>query len=294
MNLIVIITPTYNRAKLLVKLFDSLCSQTSFNFKWYIVDDGSIDDTENVVKNFRTDNFEIEYIKKENGGKHTAINFAVKRIKEPLTFIVDSDDYLVSNAIEIIENDYEQIKDNKDICGLGYLKCYSNMKMVGKPYTMDGVVESFIEQRINKNTYGDKAEVFKTEVLKEYLFPIFEGENFVSESTIWCDIALKYKMKFFNKKIYICEYQDGGLSDGVHRRLFKNPNGAVACYLKMSAKPVKLRYKLKYTIAFSMYAFAAKMKLSKQFKMVSSKFIFICVFIFAYFLYRIKRRKFNK
>ena len=292
MKLIAVITPTYNRAKLLPRLFESLKNQESANFNWYIIDDGSTDNTEELVKSFKSDNFDINYIKKENGGKHTALNTAMQKVLEELSFIVDSDDYLTSNAIKVIEEDYNLISNNNDICGIGYLRCYNDMSVVGKEYTQNGITESFISQRINKNIYGDKAEVFKTEILKNYPFPVFEKENFVSESTVWCDIALKYKMMFFNKKIYICEYQADGLSSGVHKRLFNNPNGSVACYLKMSTKPFKLKYKIKYTIAFSMYAFRAKIKVKKQYKMANSKFIYICTFPVAFMFYKLRQKRY--
>lgn len=292
-KLIAVVTPTYNRAKLLPRLFESLVSQSEHDFKWYIVDDGSVDDTEKVVKSFKTKVFEIEYIKQENGGKHTALNRAMSAIKEKLTFIVDSDDWLTSNAIETIKNDYPKISNDDRICGLGYLRCFNNMQTIGMQYTENGIVESFIEQRINKNTFGDKAEVYKTEILKQYPFPVFEGENFVSESTVWCDIALTYNLMFFNKNIYVCEYQEGGLSDGVHKRLFKNPQGAAACYLKMTSEPFKFRYKFKYTVAFSTYAYAAKIKFKDQLKMANSKRLLACIAFPAFILFKLKQRKFK-
>lgn len=294
LKLIAIITPTYNRAKLLGRLFDSLCKQTSHNFKWYIIDDGSSDNTEEVVNAFSTDKFEIQYVKKPNCGKHTAINEAMKIVNEPLSFIVDSDDWLTNDAVSVIEKDYENIKDNEKVCGLGYLKLNSKLEIIGKKYTKDYFVDNFIRERINRNTYGDKAEVYKTEILKQYPFPIFHGENFVSEATVWCDIALKYDMLFSNKGVYVCEYQEGGLSDGVQKRLFQNPNGAVACYLKMSTKPVNLLKKIKYTAAFSVYAFAANIPLKKQFKLANSKFLLFCTFGLAFLIFKKNKNKYSK
>ena len=92
--LISIITPTFNRAKNLPTLFVSLQNQTIKNFEWLIIDDGSQDQTSEVVKSFYSDDFVIRYLKKENGGKHTALNLAFSVIKSELTFIVDSDDIL--------------------------------------------------------------------------------------------------------------------------------------------------------------------------------------------------------
>ena len=90
-------------------------------------------------------------------------------------------------------------------------------------------------------------------------------------------MSLDYKMKFFNKAIYVCEYLEGGLSDNVQRRLFKNPKGAVECYLMMSSKQTKFKPRLKYTIAYVVYSFAAKVGFKQQFKRVSSKLLFLLI-----------------
>lgn len=297
MKTLAIITPTYNRANLLHIAYQSLEKQTNKDFIWYVIDDGSTDNTKELMSEIiNKASFKVVYQKKQNGGKHSALNFAYKLIDEELTLILDSDDELVDIAVETILNDYTLIKDEDTICGLGYLKLNKgqNNAVVGKPYTQDVIIDTFTNQRINKNTYGDKCEVFKSKILKQYPFPEFEGENFVSESAVWCKMSLDYKMKFINKGIYICEYQVGGLSDGIHRRLFNNPNGARACYLSMSSKQVKLMPRIKYTVAYTVYSFAAKTKVKEQFKKVASKFIYIATFIPSWFIYLRKKRRYKK
>lgn len=268
-NQMAILTPAYNRAELLKRTYESLKNQTSKNFVWYIVDDGSSDNTEQVVKDFikeskKEKDFEIIYTKKENGGKHTALNVGLKQIKENYVIILDSDDYLTNDAVETILQDIQLIDDKNEMCGLGYLRIKEDGSPIGKVYTQDGVVDTFINQRYNKNTYGDKAEVFKTGILKQFPFPEFENEKFVSESTVWCAMSGKYKMMFFNKGIYICEYQEGGLSDGIHKRLFKNPKGSSACYRQMSTKDFCFKLRVKYTIAYIVYSLEAGMSLKEM------------------------------
>ena len=260
-----ILTPTYNRAKLLKRLYNSLLNQTQMDFVWYVIDDGSTDDTNLVISEFinNKNKFEIFYKQKQNGGKHSAINEGLKFIEEPLTLIVDSDDFLQTDAVERIVLDYKQIKDKQDICGLGYLKEETNGKIVGKPYTKDGVADTFVNQRYNKNTFGDKCEVFKTEILKQYPFPEFEGENFVSEATVWCKMSGPYKMIFFNRSIYVCEYQPDGLTASSHKRLFNNPQGAVECYKQLTTKQFRFKLRCKYTIAYIAYSLSAQ-KTKKQ------------------------------
>ena len=104
MKTLTIFTPTYNRADILNKAYKSLKRQTNKDFIWLVVDDGSIDNTEDVVKGWIDENIiEIKYIKKENGGKHTAYNVAVENTSTELIMIaLDSDDYLSDDAVEII------------------------------------------------------------------------------------------------------------------------------------------------------------------------------------------------
>lgn len=295
MKTLAIITPTYNRANLLYCAYQSLELQSNKDFTWYIIDDGSTDNTDEIInKIIPQSSFKIVYQKKENGGKHTAINHALKSINEELVLILDSDDELIDNAIEIILNDYMSIENDKNISGLGYLKLNKDKQIVGIPYTGDGIIDTFTNQRINKNTYGDKCEVFKSSVLKQFPFPEFLDEKFLSEAVVWCKISLYYKMKFFNKGIYVCDYQPGGLSDGVHKRLFLNPKGASACYSVMSGKQTILKYRIKYTIAYTVYSFAAKIKIKRQFKNISSKFIYLLTFIPSWFIYLQKKWRYKK
>ena len=296
MKTLAIVTPTYNRANLLHIAYQSLEDQTSKDFVWYIVDDGSSDNTQQVVADIIDKaSFKVIYHKKKNGGKHSALNSAYSLLNEELTLILDSDDALTENAVETVLRDYISIKEDKTICGLGYLRLdKSSNQTIGVPYTADGIIDTFTNQRINNNTWGDKCEVFKSEILKKYPFPEFEGENFVSESVVWCKMSLDYKMKFMNKGVYICDYQTGGLSDGVHKRLFNNPKGASACYLSMSSKQVKLKYRIKYTIAYTVYSLAAKIKLKQQFKQVSSKLLYMLTFLPSWFIYLHKKRRYKK
>ena len=295
MSLVAVLTPAFNRAYCLDKLYNSLKKQTSKNFKWVIVDDGSTDNTQDLVNNFINEKqIKIEYIKKKNGGKHTALNVGLSHIKEDLTLIVDTDDFLTDDAVSIIENDYAKINNNPIIAGIGYLKLDQNGMVVGKKYTKDGRVDNFVHERINRNTSGDKAEVWKTKILKNFAFPEFEGEKFLSEATVWCKISLEYKMLFINKGIYVCEYLEDGLSHNIQKTLFKNPQGAAECYRIMSGKQTNLKYKFKYTIAFAAYAFAAKIKFKTQFKKVHSKIIYLMTFWVGYLIFLRKRKQMLK
>jgi len=163
---------------------------------------------------------------------------------------VDSDDYLTTDAVEIIERDIQLIKEDERLSGIGYLRATPEGDIIGKPYTVDGIRDTFNNQRYNKGTIGDKAEVYKTDILKKNKFPEYENEKFLSEAVIWCKISESYEMLFFNKKIYLCDYQAGGLSDNVRKRLLRNPKGACECYRVMCGKQFNLKKKIKHLMLY--------------------------------------------
>lgn len=163
-----ILTPTYNRGGELSQLYDSLKNQTCKDFEWVIVDDGSKDNTHEVVKAWLSDSdFPIRYFFKENGGKHTALNYAVKIIESELTFIVDSDDTLTADAVETVLRYHRRYEDEKNICGYAFLRAYPDGNVNGKEFVPNERVASYTEARVNSDdTMADKAEVFKTACLK--------------------------------------------------------------------------------------------------------------------------------
>ena len=113
---VVVLTAAYNRAGQLKLLFESLCQQTDKVFRWLIVDDGSNDDTKQVVEKFRLQsNFNITYIYKENGGKHTALNVGLDAVREDIVIIEDSDDRLVINAIASVKQHWDRHWQDENI-----------------------------------------------------------------------------------------------------------------------------------------------------------------------------------
>lgn len=249
-----IVTPTYNRADKLPALYESLCQQTLGDFEWLIVDDGSQDDTKQVVEKMEQEGkLSISYLYKPNGGKHTALNLAIKMVKTELFFIVDSDDVLTSDAVETILSDRTRIR-NHDLCGIGYLRGYDSNKVIGDLYTKDGLEDTFINERYNRGINGDKAEVWVTKCLQEAGgFPEYPGERFVSESVLWIKMARKRKMLFRNKIIYITEYLPGGLSDSGRTLRFRCPHLMAYGSLETMSKEFSMKIRLKETLLYIVY-----------------------------------------
>ena len=281
MGEVTVLTPAYNREKLLQKLYKSLCNQDCKDFVWLIIDDGSSDNTGKYIDEIKVNaDFSIKYYKKENGGKHTALNYAYQYIDTPLTFIVDSDDTLTSDAISTVKETYNKYKDEKDICGFSFLREKPGggyLSTSGVP--QDGLKESYVECRINRNIGGDMAEVWYTHCLKEYPFPEFRGEKFLGEDIVWVKMAQKYKMRFFNKVIYISDYLEDGLTNNRRKHNIKSPNGCVARAETFLNSSANLKTKIKSALQYQIYGKFANRSMKEQFRNTKQKALFaLCVF----------------
>ena len=220
-----IFTSTYNRAYILQQLYDSLCRQTYDDFEWIIIDDGSTDNTFYLINKWLNANkIAIRYLKKINGGKHRAINLGTDIAFGEFFFIVDSDDYLVDNALEIIKHYSLQI-NSIEYAGVSGLKIFSTGEPIGN-YLANEYIDATNLERKKYNLLGDKAEVYYTKILKRNKFPEIENENFIHESIVYNKIASEgYKIRWFNKPLVICEYISDGLTKNADIINRKNPKG---------------------------------------------------------------------
>lgn len=218
-----IITPTYNRANELKRVYKSLLQQSNYNFEWIIVDDGSSDDTKNVVQKFLTKKLlKIKYFYKKNGGKPSAYNLGVEKAKGQILICLDSDDLLVNEAVEIILQDYEKIKNDDNIAGLVYNCCDLENKMIGTSLPND-TIDTYFNIYEKYKVKGDKLQVIKTKVAREYPFPIINNEKFVPEALINNRISLKYKFLYCDSILKEVEYLDDGLSNNYFNLVKRNP-----------------------------------------------------------------------
>ncbi len=284
-KLVTVLTTTYNRVNTLTKLYKSLISQTDKRFKWVIVDDGSTDGTEDLIAAFS--GIEIKYIKQNNSGKHVALNTGIKIIDSELTFIVDSDDYLTDDAIELINrywNKYEQ--DKNKICGISFNRGYSKVDTIGDRLPFSEKIDNFINVRLRLNIQGDKAEVWRTECLKEYPFIEIEGEKFLGETYVWWQLAMKYDMLFVNEIIYIGEYLEGGLTKSGRSLRVKNPIGGIKHYEIGLNKVFPLKFRLKHGILYTCYSFFAKYKLNEILKNTKYKVLVSISLLPGWILYK--------
>ena len=168
---VTVFTPTYNRAYTLTQLYESLKRQTVQSFEWIIVDDGSMDETANLIFPWIESeaNFEIIYIRVKNGGKHRAINKATELARGKLFLMVDSDDYLKDDAVETIIRWEESIQNLSGYAGVAGNKGTSETDLIGQTFEGEYLDATSLE-REKYHIDGDKVEVFYTDFLKQYKF----------------------------------------------------------------------------------------------------------------------------
>ena len=234
---ITLFTPTYNRAYILDTLYRSVQRQTFRDFEWIIMDDGSTDDTEQLVKRWidEKNDFPIRYYKVPNGGKCRAINRGLDLAEGELFFIMDSDDYLTDDAMETVVKWEATIAGKPGYCGVAGNRGSSPTEtpnthlwqMYGKGCKyIDEYAYCRYPEYTDKVIDGERAGVWYTELHRKYKYPEFEGENFLTPCIPWNRMANDgYKIRIFDDIIWICEYLADGLTMQGNMRFIKNPQG---------------------------------------------------------------------
>lgn len=246
--MITVFTPSYNRKNTLLRLYESLKRQTVKEFQWVIVDDGSSDGTKELIADFiREKIIEITYEFQKNSGKMRAVNRGVQLAQGEYFFIVDSDDYITDECIEVIIKEAKNLPEN--LGGMIFRKIdITSGKITGKPYPEYRIDSSPIEIVYKLGITGDKAEVFKTNILKKNPFKEFEGEKFIPEASVWIKIGEEYKMRYIDKGIYFFEYLEDGYTKNFNTLMKKNPNGFEFYYREMLKYNLPLSNKIKFII----------------------------------------------
>jgi glycosyltransferase involved in cell wall biosynthesis len=230
------------------------------------VDDGSTDNTAEVVDSFRDKEckFPIRYFSKENGGKHTAINYGVQKAGGELFLILDSDDELPKDSLASLNEAYQDVKDNPEIGGVCGYMAHRNGDVIGS--RLLSLNTNTLDLQYRYDCTGDMAEVFKTEVLREFPFPEIDGEKFCPEDLIWNQIACKYLLHVFPKVVYFRDYLDGGLTDNIVRVRMQSPVASMILYSNLTGYDVPMKIKIKSAINYWRFWFCASQEKRKQVK----------------------------
>lgn len=267
---ITIFTPTYNRKHLLPNLFESLKKQTNKDFIWLVIDDGSSDGTSELFEEWKKQdvNFQIDYVQKKNGGKHTAIEKANEICGTDYIVCVDSDDYLTENAVEQMYKEIDIIDKMDDVCGVVTRRAKPN----GEPFSINWVpneMSLYFYELSKKYGYStDTSLLFKTNIVNKFHFPIFKGERFVTESVYYNQFLYDYKMYASNNLYYLAEYMPDGYTAQGLNLFFKNPEGFLYA-LKQNAyfciKYKTANFKRKVVLVANFYAWKNVLGLKEKF-----------------------------
>jgi len=282
---ITIFTPTYNRANLLPRLYSSLKQQTKQNFEWLIVDDGSTDNTKEVIETFIADNkIPIRYFKQENGGKHRAINKGLDLAKGELFFIVDSDDRLPKQSMESIIDKYKLVKPDTKVAGVIGRKAYFDNSFIGSNVKYEDKIISIFDFRYKMKISGDMSEVFKTDILRQFPFPEIENERFCPEALVWNRISVKYDFLLTSEIFYQAEYQPDGLTSNIFKIRKNSPITTALFYAELSTMPVPFVQKIRATINYWRFARFLPESFSKKWEKVNPLYSLIAYPISLIFL----------
>lgn len=252
-----VFTPAYNRGYMIEQLYESLCRQTFRDFEWVVVDDGSTDNTEEVMQRLMAGDhfFPIVYEKQNNGGKHRAWNRGVELACGELFFGCDSDDYLTDDALEIADRIERSIPTEEKVrfAGICGLKAYQDASVVGTTFEDAEYMDMTHLERIRNNVVGDKSEVIYTAVWKNYKYHEFEGEKFITEATSLNSMAADgLKMRYFNAVVKIIEYRSDGLSASSVTQFMNSPRG-YGLYIHQQIEHGLLRGKRKWRAIANYY-----------------------------------------
>lgn len=238
-----VFTPTYNRAYILPKLYQSLREQTCKDFEWMIVDDGSTDDTGKLVAQWEDQNngFDIHYYKIQNGGKPRAINFGITKANGDFFFMVDSDDHLTTDAVQKMLLWCKEIEDDPTFVGVGAARGYpdgSYLKGTAPCTNERGYVDATNLDRNKYDLDADMCEAYKVSVFRQFPMAEWPGEKFAPEQIALNEIALSgYKLRWHKDIINICDYLEDGLTKGWRALVKKNPMGYAMMYNHMLKYP---------------------------------------------------------
>lgn len=266
--MLTIFTPTYNRAYILPRLYESLLKQTNKEFEWIIIDDGSTDNTKDLANIWINENkINIKYFFQENQGKPIAHNVGIEKSSGEIVTCVDSDDYLTEEAVEIILKKWNQVKETPICVGMVGIVIYEDGTPVGTK--MPNIEYSTCNELYNKHKYkGDTILIYKKSIIQNYTFPKIEGEKFIPETYLYDQIDQIGKLAIIQDGVYICEYLDDGYTKNVRKLIANNPKG----YKLWAEQRLKLIHGLKQQyITASKYVLGALLAKEKHYVKNSPK-----------------------
>lgn len=280
-----VITPTYNRAVLLRRLYESLVQNSGFGveIEWLIMNDGSNDNTKQVVEKIRQENnsIKLKYYYQENQGKMVAINKLVEKATGDLIIDCDDDDYFVPNAFEIVKKVYGEKKDEKSIYGFCFLKYDQDGKNMGNVFKNDKT--TMFDLYFKEGETGEKAIVFFSKIRKKYRHELVKNEKFITEARMYHKMDLDNQIICINEPIMVCEYQQEGYTKNIINQFKVSPFGYYEYFKEIyehDMKNVPFSKRLYVIKHYILFTYLTKNKKSlKNIKGNLNKFLYILLYI---------------
>lgn len=275
-----VMTPTYNRGNLLKKLYNSLVQNSGYGVKieWLIMDDGSTDETEKIIKEFENEknsNIEIKYYKQENQGKMVAINNLMGHVTGEYVIDCDSDDYFTEKAFEIMNEKILKNEKEENIYGICFLKINKKGENLGKVFTKKR--STLFDLHFKENDEGERAILFKTEIRRKYRHRLEKNERFITEARMYYEMDDDNELICCNSPIMICEYQQEGYTNNIKEQFTENPYGYYKYFQEILEKDMKgvlfkkRIYAIKHYILFS---YLTKQYNPKTIKNIENKILY--------------------
>jgi len=287
LKFITVFTPAYNRAYCLARVYESLLKQTNQNFIWLIVDDGSTDNTKELVAGWVNEQkLVIKYIYKANGGMHTAHNTAYKNIDTELNVCIDSDDFMPISAIQNMFENWQKVKNDEAIAGLVGLDETIDGNLIGTKFKNEFIPTTLIDFYYTQGGAGDKKLVLRNKLTKAYpSYPEYPEERLVPLDTLYVLICRDYKLMPVNQIWCTVDYQQDGSSATIINQYFKSPKGfRYAREISMKYSNV-FKLKLRNAIHYNISSFIIGDKLKIIFSPVPLFTILCAPLSYVCFLY---------
>lgn len=270
--------PAFNRAYTLERALESIAAQTFRDFEVVIIDDGSTDDTAPLIQKWQAEAaFPIRYHWQQNQGKHVAHNQAVQLARGYFLVLLDSDDWLHPQALERLNYHWGQIPltHRKHFAGVEGLCVYSDSSIPVDRFPEDVMDSDYLQKTKKYKIRSEKRNAIRTDVLRRFPYPCFEGERHMKDDLIWKRMARDYKFRYVNEVIQIMEHQADGLTANIFWLRMRNPQGFRYYFLEEINTYASLtgRYlRFKYHSKFVRYSLHCRVGFRQQYTEVRSKF----------------------
>ncbi|WP_248963950.1 glycosyltransferase family 2 protein [Sphaerisporangium perillae] len=202
---ITVLTPTYNRAHSLPRLYESLTRQNA-DFEWVVVDDGSTDGTQDLVTELsRQAPFPLSYLRQEaNAGKHVAVNRGMRAATGELVGVVDSDDWLLQDALATVCGAWTEIPaESRDrFCGVAG-RCVTEHGVVGPPFA-DGLPHlegTYYDLLFRHRRHEEYLRFDRLDLLRLHPFPESPSPRFIPESMVWRKVGRDHLLRYLDHPI---------------------------------------------------------------------------------------------